>query len=54
MAHALEAAALGLQASAGCPVTFSNTSPTVEPGTYPVVVQYSEEEVGRLALNSPN
>lgn len=51
LAHALECATLRLQAAAGCPVTFSRTSPTVEPGTYQVVVQYSEEEVGRLALD---
>lgn len=50
LAHALECAALRLQAAAGCPVTFSRTSPTIEPGVYQVVVQYSEEDVGRLAL----
>ncbi|WP_309680444.1 cyanophycin synthetase [Polaromonas sp.] len=50
LAHVLEAAALALQAAAGCPVTFSNTASTVEPGTYQVVVEYSEEAVGRLAL----
>src|SRR5512139_3520086 len=50
LAHVLELAALGLQAQAGCPVTFSRTTPTVEPGVYLVVVEYSEEAVGRLAL----
>ena len=50
MAHILEFAALGLQAQAGCPVTFSRTAQTVEEGIYQVVVEYSEEEVGRLAL----
>ncbi|MDR1710205.1 MAG: cyanophycin synthetase [Candidatus Accumulibacter sp.] len=50
MAHVLEFATLGLQAQAGCPVTFSRTSQTVEAGVYQVVVEYSEEEVGRLAL----
>ena len=50
MAHALEFAALGLQAQAGCPVTFSRTTATVEPGVHLVVVEYSEEAVGRLAL----
>ena len=49
-AHILEFATLGLQAQAGCPVTFSRTAQTVEPGIYQVVVEYSEEEVGRLAL----
>ncbi len=50
LAHVLEAAALALQAAAGCPVTFSQTAVTVEPGTYQVVVEYSEEAVGRLAM----
>jgi cyanophycin synthetase len=50
MAHALEFAALGLQAQAGCPVTFSRTTATVEPGVYQVVVEYSEEAVGRSAF----
>jgi cyanophycin synthetase len=50
MAHVLELAALDLQAQAGCPVTFSRTTPTMESGVYQVVVEYSEEAVGRLAL----
>jgi len=50
MAHALEAAALGLQSQAGCPVTFSRTVPTVEDGVYQVIAEYSEESVGRLAF----
>jgi cyanophycin synthetase len=50
LAHVLEAAGLGLQAQAGCPVTFSRVTQTLEPGTYQVVVEYSEEDVGRLAL----
>ena len=50
MAHAVEYAALGLQAQAGCPVTFSRTTQTEEPGVYQVVVEYSEEAVGRLAF----
>ena len=50
MAQVLELAALALQAQAGCPVTFSRTAATVEPGIYQVVVEYSEEEVGRLAF----
>ncbi|MCB1966593.1 MAG: cyanophycin synthetase, partial [Candidatus Accumulibacter sp.] len=50
MAQALEFAALGLQAQAGCPVTFSRTARTLEAGTYQVVVEYSEEVVGRLAF----
>jgi cyanophycin synthetase len=51
MAHAVEYAALGLQAQAGCPVTFSRTAQTLEPGVYQVVVEYSEEVVGRLAFD---
>ena len=50
IAHVLELAALGLQAQAGCPVTFSRTTATLEPHVYQVVVEYSEEEVGLLAM----
>jgi cyanophycin synthetase len=50
LAHALEGAALELQAQAGCPVTFGRTVETTEPGTYQVVVEYTEEAVGRLAF----
>ena len=50
LAHVLESAALALQAQAGCPVTFSRTSATVDPGIYQVVVEYSEEAVGQLAF----
>ena len=50
LAHVLEAAALELQAAAGCPVTFSRTAATLEQGIYQVVVEYSEEAVGRLAF----
>jgi cyanophycin synthetase len=51
LARVLELAALGLQAQAGCPVTFSCTKPTMEDGVFQVVVEYSEEVVGRLALD---
>jgi cyanophycin synthetase len=51
MAKALEKITLDLQAHAGCPVTFSRTTPTEELGVYQVVVQYTEEEVGRLAFS---
>ena len=51
MAHMLEAAALSLQSQAGCPVTFSRTATTLDYGVYQVVVQYSEEAVGRLAFD---
>ena len=50
MAHVLELAALGLQAQAGCPVTFSRTTATLEEGTFQVVVEYSEEAVGKKAM----
>ena len=50
MAHALELSALALQAEAGCPVTFSRTTPTEIEGTFQVAVQYTEEAVGRLAF----
>ena len=51
LAHVLEFAALGLQAEAGCPVTFSRTTATTDAGVFLVVVEYSEETVGRLALD---
>ena len=51
LARVLELAALGLQAQAGCPVTFSCTKSTFEEGVFQVVVEYSEEVVGRLALD---
>src|SRR5574343_338708 len=50
LAHVLEAATLALQAQAGCLVSFSRTAPTLEDGIYQVVVEYSEEPVGKLAL----
>lgn len=50
LAHALQLAALGLQVSAGCPVTFGRTQQTVTPGEYQVVVEYTEEAVGRRAF----
>ena len=50
MAHALERVTLSLQIQAGCLVEFSRTAQTLEPGTYQVVVEYSEEAVGRLAI----
>lgn len=50
LARLLERSALALQAQAGCPVSFSRTTATPEPGVYQVVVEYSEEKVGRRAL----
>ncbi|MCX7185249.1 MAG: cyanophycin synthetase [Nitrosospira sp.] len=50
MAQVLEFVALNLQTRAGCPVSFSHTAQTAETGTYRVIVEYSEEAVGRLAF----
>ena len=50
LAHVLGLAAIDLQAQAGCPVTFRRTAPTVEAGVFQVIIEYSEEAVGRLAL----
>lgn len=50
LAHVLQAAALALQAQAGCPVTFARTTATVDPSVHQVVVEYSEEAVGRQAF----
>ena len=50
IAHVLAGAALALQAQAGCPVSFVQTTPTPDPGVYQVVVEYTEESVGRFAL----
>ncbi len=51
LAHVIAAATLNLQVQAGCSVTFSRTQRTLEKGVYQVVIQYSEEEVGRLAFD---
>src|SRR5690606_25037098 len=51
MAHALAHAALRLQTVAGCPVAFSRVVVTTEPGVYQVMVEYSEEAVGRQAFS---
>ncbi|MCU0967205.1 MAG: cyanophycin synthetase [Rubrivivax sp.] len=51
MARLLERAALSLQAQAGCPVSFSRTTATPEAGLYQVVVEYTEEPVGRRAID---
>ena len=50
MAHAIEVSTLHLQIQAGCPVTFSRTTATNEPGLYQVVVEYTEEAVGKRAF----
>ena len=50
LAHVLKRVALALQAQAGCPVSFARCTETVEPGTFQVVVEYTEEAVGRAAF----
>ena len=50
MARALQVSALQLQAEAGCPVTFGRTAATPDEGTFQIVFEYSEEKVGRRAL----
>lgn len=50
VAHVLEIAVLGLQAQAGCPVTFSRTVRMPEADTFRIIVEYSEEAVGCLAF----
>lgn len=50
MAHVLEVASLALQAQSGCPVTFSRTAVTQDSNVFQVIIQYTEEEVGRRAL----
>ena len=51
LAHALERATLALQAEAGCKVSFGRTAKAPDPGVYQIVVEYTEEEVGRMALD---
>lgn len=50
MAHVLQVAALALQAQSGCPVTFGRTATTQQSNVFQVVIEYSEEAVGRRAL----
>ena len=50
LAHVLEKAAVALQAQAGCAVNFGHTVRTIDEGIYQVVFQYSEETVGRRAV----
>ena len=50
LAHVLELTALTLQTQIGCPITFSRTANTPELNTYRVIVEYTEEKVGKLAF----
>ncbi|NLY26738.1 MAG: cyanophycin synthetase [Alcaligenaceae bacterium] len=50
LAHVLASATLRLQTRAGCPVSLQRVAATIEPGVFQVVIEYSEEEVGRQAF----
>jgi cyanophycin synthetase len=52
LAHVLKRVTLALQAQAGCPVSFARCTETVEAGTFQVVVEYTEEAVGRAAFDA--
>ncbi len=50
LADVLGQAALALEVEAGCPVSLGRAGPAVAPHRHLVAVEYSEEAVGRLAL----
>jgi cyanophycin synthetase len=50
VAHLLAAATLEMQKAAGCPVEFCETTLTDDGQHHVVVVQYTEEKVGRMAM----
>lgn len=50
LARWLERLTLALQAEAGCPVSFARFVPAPEDAVFLVVVEYTEEKVGRRAL----
>ncbi len=52
IAHVLQQITFDLQKLAGCPITFSQTALAPDPHTYRIVVEYSEEKVGKLAFES--
>lgn len=52
IAHVLQQITFDLQKLTGCPITFSQTVLAPDPHTYRIVVEYSEEKVGRLAFES--
>jgi cyanophycin synthetase len=51
LARWLEWVAMALQTAAGCPVSFSRTVATPEPGVFQVVFEYTQEAVGLKALS---
>lgn len=52
LAHVLAATTLELQRAAGCPVDFCNTALTDDHQHHVVVVQYTEEKVGRIGMET--
>ncbi len=50
LARWLERLTLALQARAGCRVSFARTASAPEEGVFQIVVEYTEEKVGRRAL----
>lgn len=52
LAHLLAATTLELQRAAGCPVEFCHTALTDDSQHHVVVVQYTEEKVGRMAMEA--
>lgn len=50
LAQLMVEVALRLQADAGCQVSFCRSGPTVAPKRHLIAVEYSEEAVGRLAI----
>ncbi|SHF34871.1 cyanophycin synthetase [Lampropedia hyalina DSM 16112] len=52
LAHVLQFAALTLQTEAGSAVNFARTLATREAGLYQVIVEYTEEAVGREAMQA--
>jgi len=50
LSQVLGRVALALQSAAGCPVEFIHHAPSREAGISRVIVEYSQEEVGRLAF----
>jgi cyanophycin synthetase len=50
LSEVLGRVALALQTAAGCPVEFVHHAPALEPGVSRVIVEYSQEEVGRLSF----
>jgi cyanophycin synthetase len=52
LAHVLEKVVVALHHLAGVPVAFCKTAPTAEHGVFHVIVEYHEEDVGRMAFEA--